>query len=141
MGFPIAGHLTKAAAGFSSADRVAFDGSRFSLVPSAAAGAAGSELLVWNRTQSVSTQHAQAYGSIPVARLDDLAQCSVIFSCLPSSKEVCQVADSLVPLLSSGSVWVDCTSGSPAKTRELAERMRRVRGLALLDAPVSGGPG
>src|SRR2546428_11970776 len=47
-------------------------------------------------------------------------------------------ADCLLAGLSRGSVLVDMSSSSPVGTRELGARLAE-RGVAMLDAPVSGG--
>src|SRR5690606_14360457 len=46
--------------------------------------------------------------------------------------------DGLLAGAEAGAVLVDCTSGDPASSRRLAERLA-ARGIGFLDAPVSGG--
>ncbi|AEB11441.1 NAD(P)-dependent oxidoreductase [Marinithermus hydrothermalis] len=108
MGYPMAGHLAQ----------------RF-------------ETLVWNRTREKAQAHAEAFGSKAVA-LEEVAAASVIFTCLPTSREVGEIAARLAPHLKADTVWVDCTSGEPEASRTIAARLAE-QGVAFLDAPVSGG--
>ncbi|TFU15109.1 NAD(P)-dependent oxidoreductase [Thermus tengchongensis] len=108
MGYPMAGHLAK----------------RF-------------PTLVWNRTFAKALKHQEEFGSQAVP-LEGVAEARVIFTCLPTTKEVAEVAEVLLPHLRPGTYWVDATSGEPEGSRKLAERLLE-RGVVYLDAPVSGG--
>jgi len=99
---------------------------------------AGHEVLVYNRTQEKAKAHAEAHGTRAVENLSDLAEAEVIFSCLPTSNEVEAVAKALFPHLRPGTLWIDCTSGEPEKSREIAALLAEA-GVRFLDAPVSGG--
>ena len=66
------------------------------------------------------------------------ASADVIVTMLPTSHYVEQVLASLDGTLRKGQIVVDMTSGQPATTRRLAEALKP-RGIALVDAPVSGG--
>ena len=92
--------------------------------------------LVWNRTGSVAQRHVAEFGSRAVA-LDAFADADVVVSCLASSDVVGAVVDEVLPQLRAGTVWVDCTSGQPAQSRLIAERLGAA-GVDYLDAPVSG---
>ena len=96
--------------------------------------------VVWNRSVGAARRHVAEYGTEAAATLADVAAtCSVIFMCLPTSAVVAQV---VAPLITSGvaaKVLVDCTSGDPLATQELA-RSAATKGHAFVDAPVSGGP-
>jgi len=48
------------------------------------------------------------------------------------------VADGVLDAIRQGAVFVDCTSGDPATSRRLAHDLA-ARGIAFMDAPVSGG--
>ena len=48
-------------------------------------------------------------------------------------------SDGILGAMGPGKVWIDMTTGSPAKVRELAARVRE-KGADMLDAPVSGSP-
>jgi 3-hydroxyisobutyrate dehydrogenase len=47
--------------------------------------------------------------------------------------------DGILAAMGPGKIWIDMTTGSPAKVRELAAKVRE-KGADLLDAPVSGSP-
>ncbi|MEX0834970.1 MAG: NAD(P)-dependent oxidoreductase [Nitriliruptor sp.] len=106
--------------------------------PMAANLAAVAPTAVWNRTATTAQQHAAEHGTHAVADLEDLGDCQVIITCLPTTDEVVQVAGRLAPVLAGGTVWIDHTSGDPAASRDLAADLVG-RGIAYLDAPVSGG--
>lgn len=109
MGYPIAGHLGR------------------KCPPTA----------VWNRTSGVAASHASEFGTIALADRSASAA-PVVFSCLPTSREVAESIAEIAPRLASGSIWVDLTSGDPRAAREAAATLA-ARGVAYLDAPVSGG--
>jgi len=73
-----------------------------------------------------------------VDELGALAEAEAIFSCLPTSDEVEEVARALLPHLRPGTLWIDCTSGEPEKSRRIAALLTEAR-VGFLDAPVSGG--
>jgi 3-hydroxyisobutyrate dehydrogenase len=106
--------------------------------PMAANYLAGVPTRVWNRTGVVASEHATRHGTQAVDRLEDLAGCTFVASCLPTTAEVAIVAARLGPLLARGTVWVDHTSGDPAASRTIAAELAQ-HGVAYLDAPVSGG--
>jgi len=108
MGYPMAGHLAK----------------RF-------------PTLVWNRTFAKALKHQAEFGSEAVP-LERVAEAQVVFTCLPTTQEVAEVAEALLPHLRPGTYWVDATSGEPEASRRLAERLGE-KGVTYLDAPVSGG--
>jgi 3-hydroxyisobutyrate dehydrogenase-like beta-hydroxyacid dehydrogenase len=68
-----------------------------------------------------------------------LAQCRLVFVCLPAPDDVRALLDKLLLVLGAGSVVVDMTTGSPAADVELRDLAAR-GGVTLVDAPVSGGP-
>lgn len=96
------------------------------------------QTLVWNRTAARAQQHAKEHGSQVVANLEEAANAEIIFTCLPTSTEVNEIVEKLKAKLKSGTVWVDCTSGDPNASREIAAKLKTL-GVAFLDAPVSGG--
>jgi 3-hydroxyisobutyrate dehydrogenase len=82
---------------------------------------------------------ATAHKDLPSLARD----CDVVMLCLPTSEVVREVlfgAGGLLKELAPGAIVVDQTSGDPMATRDMADTLR-VRGIALVDAPVSGGPG
>lgn len=89
------------------------DPARFDLVPSAAARAAD----------------AAAVG----------VRASVVVTVLPGPGEVAEVCDELVTAMDPGSLWVDCSTASPAVAGPIAAAGAR-RGVAVVDAPLGGSP-
>ena len=61
--------------------------------------------------------------------------CEVLFTSLPGPAEVAAIA----PEIKSTKAWFDLSTNSPAKVRELHQKLQ-AKGIQLLDAPVSGGP-
>ncbi|MDF0544322.1 NAD(P)-dependent oxidoreductase [Sphingobium sp. H39-3-25] len=66
-------------------------------------------------------------------------QCDVIFTSLPTPADVQAVADTLGDALREGTAWFDLSTNSVDGVRSLAASFAQ-RGVAFLDAPVSGGP-
>lgn len=99
-------------------------------------------LAVWNRTREKAAQFAAAHKARHALTPADAARgAAVVVTCLPTSREVESLLDGpdgLLAAMASGSVLVDCTSGDPATSRRIAERLA-ARGIGFLDAPVSGG--
>lgn len=74
-----------------------------------------------------------------VARADLLAQdADVLILSLPNSDIVEAVMASIIDHCKPGALIIDTSTSDPASTRRLAEAMRS-KGLAFVDAPVSGG--
>jgi 3-hydroxyisobutyrate dehydrogenase len=99
-------------------------------------------LTVWNRTSARAAEFARDTGARHAATLADAArEAQVIITCLPTSRDVealLEGPDGLDAALKPGMTLVDCTSGDPATSRRIAERLRP-RGIGFIDAPVSGG--
>jgi len=110
--------------------------------PMAAHLARRDELMVWNRTSARAQAFAVRYGCKAAVSPRELAsQAQVVITCLPTSREVealLEGADGLEAGLRSGALFIDCTSGDPATSRRIAQRLSRY-GVAFADAPVSGG--
>ena len=100
------------------------------------------ELAVWNRSADKAREFAESNGSRVASTPADAARAAeVVITCLPSSREVREILerpDGLLAAMANGSTLVDCTSGDPAESREFAKTLA-VRGVAFMDAPVSGG--
>ena len=100
------------------------------------------ELYVFDLDQA-RVAEACAAGARAARSVSDLAStCEVVITCLPTSAHVRSVVSGeggLGATLAPGSLIIDCTSGEPAVTRELAAELS-ARGIGLVDAPVSGGP-
>src|SRR5437899_586492 len=108
MGFPMARHLTKE-----------------------------HEVVVWKRTRDKAERHAREFGSLVAGDLADCAQAEVIMTMLPTSREVDQIVDQLLPHVRRGTLWIDATSGDPNVSRETAKRLAE-KGVGFVDAPVTG---
>jgi len=104
--------------------------------------ASAHQLTVWNRTAAKAEAFGGELGVRVAATASDAARgADVVITCLPTSREVEMVLDgndALLAALDAGTTLVDCTSGDPASSRRIAERLA-ARGVGFLDAPVSGG--
>jgi 3-hydroxyisobutyrate dehydrogenase len=101
---------------------------------------AGFPLAVWNRTASVAEAFARDHGGTRGASAADAVRdADVIVTCLSTSADVDEVlAGDVVAAMRRDALLLDCTSGDPATSRRIAARLRE-RGVAFVDAPVSGG--
>jgi 3-hydroxyisobutyrate dehydrogenase len=122
--------------------RVSFLGLGAIGAPMAGQLAKRNSLVVWNRTAERATEFAAIHGA-RAARTprEAAAGAEVVITCLPTSREVAQLLDGPDGLevgLESGALLIDCTSGDPGTSRDIAQRLAR-RGVAFADAPVSGG--
>jgi len=97
------------------------------------------ETVVWNRTAAKAQEFARATG----AKVADspgalVKQVDVVMTCLPTSREVWEVAEAAGAAWRAGQVLIDATSGDPFTSRELAKRLAASK-VGFVDAPVSGG--
>ncbi len=99
-------------------------------------------LVVWNRTAARAHALADSVGARVAATPADAAHsCDVIITCLPTSREVASLLDGpegMLAALAPGALLLDCTSGDPTTSRQIATRLAE-RGVRFVDAPVSGG--
>jgi 3-hydroxyisobutyrate dehydrogenase len=95
------------------------------------------EVIVWNRTREKAERHAREHGSKLAADLAECAAAEVIITMLPTSREVDEIVDKLMPHLRRGTLWIDATSGDPNVSKETARRLA-AKGVAFVDAPVTG---
>ena len=110
--------------------------------PMAAHLAAQESLTVWNRTAERARDFAAVHRAA-VARTprEAAANAEVVITCLPTSREVMMLLEGpegLAQGLTAGSLLIDCTSGDPATSRQIAARLSALN-VAFADAPVSGG--
>ena len=102
---------------------------------------AGFPLVVLNRHQAVTDEFVAA-GSTSGARPRDVAAaCDVLITMLPGSPQVEEVLlgpAGVIEGAHTGLIVIDMSTISPAVTKALASRLAE-RGIAMLDAPVSGG--
>lgn len=103
------------------------------------ARAAGHELVVHDLRKEAAKPHLAAGASWA----EDIAEvgraADVVLTSLPGPREVEAVAESLLPNMRRGTAWFDLSTNSPSVVRRLHQRFAE-RGIAVLDAPVSGGP-
>src|SRR3954453_10309953 len=95
------------------------------------------ELLVWNRTREKAERHAREHGTTLANDLADCAAAEVIITMLPTSVEVDEIVDKLLPSLNPGTLWIDATSGDPNASKQTAARLAE-KGAPFVDAPVTG---
>ncbi|MBP1467041.1 NAD(P)-dependent oxidoreductase [Candidatus Chloroploca sp. M-50] len=100
---------------------------------------AGFDLTVWNRT-SGRAEALVAQGANLVASPAELAaQCQVIISCVSDTPDVhALLLGDVLTSAQPGSLVIDMSTISPQGARVCAEALA-ARGIAFLDAPVSGG--
>jgi 3-hydroxyisobutyrate dehydrogenase len=105
---------------------------------------AGFDVTVWNRSRP-GLDECVAAGATEAASPSAVAAACDIFICMVTdSPDVESVIlgeagrEGVIEGLTEGSLVIDMSTISPAVTREIAERLRE-RGVAMLDAPVSGG--
>ncbi|MHB1087608.1 MAG: NAD(P)-dependent oxidoreductase [Acidimicrobiales bacterium] len=102
---------------------------------------AGHELTVWNRTPG-RAGHLTDLGAVEVATPAALgARSDIVIACVtdaPQVEEVLFAEHGLAEGLREGALFIDCSTISPTRARNFADRLAR-GGVAMLDAPVSGG--
>lgn len=95
------------------------------------------EVIVWNRTASKAENHSREHGTTAAHELAECAAAEVIITILPTSVEVDEIVDRILPDLRPGTLWIDCTSGDPNASRVTARRLAE-HGVPFVDAPVTG---
>lgn len=102
---------------------------------------AGFIVTVWNRSPS-RTQPLIEAGAVGADSPADVAAASeVTISCVTNSGDVEEVAlgpGGIIEGAAPGSVYIDCSTISPETARKVAAALD-AKGVAMLDAPVSGG--
>lgn len=95
------------------------------------------EVVVWNRTREKAERHAREHGTQLAGELAGVADAEVLITMLPTSAEVDEIVDQLLPHVREGLLWIDATSGDPNVSKATAARLRD-KGVAFVDAPVTG---
>jgi 3-hydroxyisobutyrate dehydrogenase len=95
------------------------------------------ELVVWNRTREKAERHAREHGTRLAAELAECADAEAIITMLPTSKEVDEIVEAMLPHVRCGTLWIDATSGDPNVSRLTAKRLAE-KGVEFVDAPVTG---
>lgn len=86
-----------------------------------------------DRAEAVAGSDVWRCGSVK-----ELARSSgVILSVLPSPTDVARVAGEALPAMQAGALWIDCTSGAPEPSRELAALAQR-HDVEVVSAPMGG---
>jgi 3-hydroxyisobutyrate dehydrogenase len=111
MGWPMAANLVKAG----------FDVAVCDVVP--------------GRAASFASETGAKAAATPAEAASD-ADCVVMI--VPTSKQVGEAVEAMLPSLKPGMLVIDMTSGQPGRTREIAA-MLAGHGVAMIDCPVSGG--
>jgi 3-hydroxyisobutyrate dehydrogenase len=102
---------------------------------------AGFEVYGLNRSKGAEEKFAQAGGKTGLTRAQLAAEMDMVITCLPMPADVEAVytsEDGLIPNGRPGLLLVDCSTVGPDLNRRLHEAAA-ARGIAFLDAPVSGG--
>jgi 3-hydroxyisobutyrate dehydrogenase len=101
--------------------------------------AKGYDLVVHDVREAAAAPHLKA-GAVWADSARKVAEAAdVVFTSLPGPKEVQAVAEELLAGMRKGTAWFDLSTNSPTVVRRLSERFAG-KGIAMLDAPVSGGP-
>jgi len=103
------------------------------------AGAAGFSMVVHDLRREAAERHLKAGARWAESAADAARGADVVFTSLPGPREVESVADGLLEAMRPGAAWFDLSTNSPTVVRRLHKRFG-AKGIAMLDAPVSGGP-
>ena len=98
-------------------------------------------VIVHNRHQEVTDELVAAGASAGVRPREIAASCDVLITMLPDAPQVEDVllgSEGVIEGAREGLIVIDMSTISPIVTRTLADRLAE-RGIAMLDAPVSGG--
>jgi 3-hydroxyisobutyrate dehydrogenase len=100
---------------------------------------AGYDLIVHDARRE-SAQPLLDAGAEWVDSITEVAEATdVVFTSLPGPVEMKNVAQALIASMRRGNIWFDLTTNSPTVVRDVSKQFAE-KGIALLDAPVSGGP-
>ncbi len=102
---------------------------------------AGFSVTVWNRSEHRTRPLAEIGARIASSPAEAASASEVTVSCVTDSPDVVEVAlgeDGIIHGAPEGSIYIDCSTIAPATARDVAARVAE-KGVAMLDAPVSGG--
>jgi len=102
---------------------------------------AGYRVIALNRSRGPVDELVAQGANTAATPHDVAAQSDVVITMLPDSPDVEAVAlgaDGIVHGIRSGALWIDMSTIAPATTERVAEQLA-AKGVASLDAPVSGG--
>ena len=103
------------------------------------AQAAGHQMIVNDLNKNAAAPHLKNGATWAASAREVGAQSDIVFTSLPGPREVEAVAAELIDSMKPGSTWFDLSTNSPTVIRKLHARFAE-KNIALLDAPVSGGP-
>jgi 3-hydroxyisobutyrate dehydrogenase len=99
----------------------------------------GNEVLVHDLRKESAQKHISA-GARWVDSVAELGEAAdVVFTSVPGPAEMQAVGDTLLGAMRPGTAWFDLTTNAPKVVQDVHKRFAE-KGIALLDAPVSGGP-
>lgn len=81
---------------------------------------------------------AETGGKAAATPADAAAGADAVVTIVPTSKQVAEAVEAMLPALAKGMLVIDMTSGQPGRTREIAAGLAE-KGVAMIDCPVSGG--
>ena len=103
---------------------------------------AGQELIVFDLNREVVDAFVEEHGARPANGLASVAEnADIVITIVPTGKDVERIAlgeDGLIHGMAEGKLLLDMSSSDPTGTVALAETLAG-RGIAMVDAPVSGG--
>lgn len=99
----------------------------------------GYALKVHDLKRETAQPHLEAGATWAASATEAARDVDVLLTSLPGPREVQAVAEAVLPAMKRGAAWFDLSTNSPTVVRALHARCAE-RGVALLDAPVSGGP-
>lgn len=101
---------------------------------------AGHQLSVWNRSAAKAQGLVQKGARVASTPAEAARQSEITFTMLADPDAVAAAAlgpDGLLASMARGSLWVDCSTVTPASSRRMAAEAAS-RGVSFLDAPVAG---
>jgi 3-hydroxyisobutyrate dehydrogenase len=101
----------------------------------------GFAVTVWNRSADKVTPILEAGASAGDSPADVAAKSDIVITCVSDTPDVEAVIlgeNGVIHGLKAGGLVIDMSTISPKATREIAARLSE-RGIAMLDAPISGG--
>lgn len=101
---------------------------------------AGHDLTVYDLRRDAAKPHLEAGASWGEGPRAVAAVSDVVFTSLPGPREAEAVGEELLESMERGTVWFDLSTNSPTVVRRIHAKFAS-KGIAMLDAPVSGGPG
>jgi len=101
--------------------------------------AAGHDLVVYDVKRAAAEPHLKAGAQWADGPRQVAQQSDIVLTSLPGPPEVEAVGAELLEAMRKDAAWFDLSTNSPTVARRIHARFA-ARGLAMLDAPVSGGP-